>query len=104
MKQGNLNNLQSHRPLKLQMTNQRLIIRNMSCHCCLKCVKRLFAEHNIVVDDIGLGEATVTYDEEETDLEIISRLLESDGFELLMDKDKQLIDQIKRIMEIPMYL
>ena len=67
----------------------------MSCHCCLKLVRRLFEEHDIAVDDIGLGEATVTFDEEIFDLDTISRLLEKEDFELLVDKDKQLIEQIK---------
>lgn len=67
----------------------------MSCHCCLKLVKRLLEENDIAVDDIGLGEATVTFDDDSADLETIAELLETDGFELLMDKDKQLIEQIK---------
>lgn len=77
------------------MTTQRLIIKSMSCHCCLKLVRRLLEEHDIAVDDIGLGEATVTFDEEIIDLDTISRLLEKEDFELLVDKDKQLIEQIK---------
>ena len=77
------------------MTSQRLIIKNMSHHCCLKLVKRLFEENEITVDDIGLGEATVSYDPEKTDLDMIADLLQEDGFELLMDKDMQLIEQIK---------
>ncbi len=68
------------------MTTQRLIIKNIACNCCIKLVKRLFEEHNIVVDTIGLGKVNVTFDDEEADLNIISRMLESGGFELLMDK------------------
>jgi len=67
----------------------------MSCHCCLKLVKRLFEKNDIVVDDIGLGEASVTFDDDTIDLDGVAKLLEADGFELLMDKDKQLIEQIK---------
>jgi len=67
----------------------------MLCHCCLKLVRRLFEEHDIAVDDIGLGEATVTFDEEKIDLDTISKLLEKENFELLVDKDEQLIQQIK---------
>ena len=72
-----------------------MIIKNMSHHCCLKLVKLLFEENEITVDDIGLGEATVTYDPDKTDLDFISGLLEKDGFELIRNKDKQLIEQIK---------
>jgi len=58
-------------------------------------VKLLFKDNEIVVDDIRLGEATVTYDPDDINLDSIGKLLEEDGFELLMDKDKQLIEQIK---------
>jgi YesN/AraC family two-component response regulator len=58
-------------------------------------VKRIFEENGIVVEDIGLGEATVSLDDEQADLDAISKLLEAEGLELLMDKDKQLIEQIK---------
>jgi AraC-like DNA-binding protein len=67
----------------------------MSCHCCLKLVKRLFEDNGITVDDMGLGEVTVSFDPEKADLDMIAALLQEDGFELLMDKDKQLIEQIK---------
>jgi AraC-like DNA-binding protein len=52
-------------------------------------------EHDIAVDDIGLGEATVSFDEDAIDLDTIASLLEKEDFELLMDKDKQLIQQLK---------
>ncbi len=77
------------------MDSQKLIIKNMSHHCCLKLVKKLFEENEITVDDIGLGEATVGYDPDKINLDIISGLLEKEGFELLRNKDKQLIEQIK---------
>ncbi len=70
----------------------------MSCHCCLKLVRRLLEEHEIVVDNIGLGEVHVSFDEEKIDLETISALLEEEDFELLMDKDEQLIQQIKSVV------
>ena len=77
------------------MDSQKLIIKNMSHHCCLKLVKQLFEENEITVDDIGLGEATVSYNPDKINPEIISGLLEKEGFELIRNKDKQLIEQIK---------
>jgi len=67
----------------------------MSCHCCIKLVRRVFEEHDIAIEDIGLGEVTVSYDEDIIGIEAIAKILEEEDFELLIDKDKQLIQQIK---------
>jgi len=79
----------------MQMTKQKLIIKNMSCHCCIKLVKRLFAENDVTVDEINLGEVWISYDSQKINLEMIASLLEEEGFELMMDKDRQLVEQIK---------
>jgi YesN/AraC family two-component response regulator len=55
----------------------------------------MLEEHDIAVEDIGLGEAKVSFDEDTIDLDTIASLLEKEDFELLMDKDKQLIQQLK---------
>jgi len=67
----------------------------MSCHCCLKLVQRLFAENDIAVEEINLGEVWVSYDSQKINLEMIASLLEEEDFELLIDKDRQLVEQIK---------
>lgn len=74
---------------------QRLIIKNMSCQCCLKLVNRIFRDAGIDVHHIDLGEADISFDPEKLGLEQISKSLAEEGFELLHDKEDQLVEQIK---------
>lgn len=67
----------------------------MSCQCCLKLVSRIFRDAGVEVNHIELGEADVSFDPEQVSLEQITTLLAEDGFELLHDKEDQLVEQIK---------
>lgn len=67
----------------------------MSCHCCIRLLKRILADAGIEVLDIRLGEAAIKFDPEQTSIEKISTLLKNEGFELVQDKEKQLVEQIK---------
>jgi len=61
----------------------------------MKLVKRIMAEAGVEVLDIRLGEADIKFDPEKTSLETIASLLEKDDFELISNKDEQLVEQIK---------
>ena len=67
----------------------------MSCHCCVKLVSRIFADHDIKVLSIRLGEAKISFDPDRINEDEIADILENEGFELLRNKEKQLIEQIK---------
>jgi AraC-like DNA-binding protein len=58
-------------------------------------VRRIFQDQGIEVRAISLGRATISFDENLESEESIAALLEAEGMELLMDKDKQLVEQIK---------
>ncbi len=73
----------------------RLFIKNMSCLCCVKLVKRIFTDAGINVHNIDLGEAEISFDPESIALSRIAKLLAEEGMELLYDKEDQLIEQIK---------
>ena len=75
--------------------NQKLVIKNMSCHCCLKVVRTLLEEQGLNVNDIMLGEVDVSYDPETIDINTISKILEKNGFELVTNREGQLVEQIK---------
>lgn len=77
------------------MVHKKLIIKNMSCHCCLKLVTRILSEAGVEVVQARLGEAEISFDQHKIDLPQIARLLEADGFEIVNDKEKQLVEQIK---------
>ncbi len=67
----------------------------MSCHCCIKLARRVFEDHGMVVHSLRLGEAVISFDEDQKSEDSIAALLEAEGLELLVDKEKQLIEQIK---------
>lgn len=77
------------------LITRRIIIKNMSCHCCLKLCKLILNAHNIDVLWIKLGEAKISYDPEKTSEDDLAGMLEAEGFELLQNKEKQIIEQIK---------
>ncbi len=77
------------------MQRQKLIIRNMSCHCCLKVVRQLPEAQQVQVDDIRLGEARILFDEAVISIDDIGKLLEKEGFELVINKEKQVVEQVK---------
>jgi AraC family transcriptional regulator len=77
------------------MIRRKLIIKNMSGQCCVKLIMRIFREEGIAIHSIENGEAEIGFDPEQTTLEQISELLHKEGFELITDKEDQLVEQIK---------
>jgi AraC-like DNA-binding protein len=75
-----------------------LYIKNMVCPRCIKVVGEELEKLGITVNNISLGEVRVTYAEENISIERISRALEENGFELLIDKRAKLIEQIKNYL------
>jgi len=67
----------------------------MSCNCCIRLVKRVLEDNRVIVDNIVMGEAKISFDPEILNLAAISELLEKEGFELIKDKDAQLAEQIR---------
>jgi len=82
-------------PGQSKLKTDKIIIKNMSCHCCLKLVERILKELGIEVLSVKLGEAKIFWDPGKITEDDISLALEKDGFELLQNKEKQLIEQIK---------
>ncbi len=84
-----------NKPEKVFMLHQKLIIKNMSCHCCIRLIKKLLEENDVIVDEIVMGEAKIAYDPDKIDLSRITEIIEKEGFELIRDKDEQLVEQIR---------
>jgi YesN/AraC family two-component response regulator len=77
------------------LITQKIIIKNMNCHCCLKLAERIFKENDIELLSINLGEAKISYNPEKITDDDLTRILEAEGFELIQNKEKQLIEKIK---------
>jgi AraC family transcriptional regulator len=67
----------------------------MVCNCCIRVLKEDLENAGVVVLKIKLGEAEIRYDPEKINLVHIEKIVNSDGFELITDKEKILVEQIK---------
>lgn len=77
------------------MYTKTLYIKNMVCPRCIKVVREELEKLGYGVSDVELGEATISTTKKEIDIEPIKIALEDNGFELLGDKHKKLIEKIK---------
>ena len=71
---------------------RHLAIKNMVCARCVRVVKEELEKLGLTVNEVQLGEATVTGN---ADQEEIKNALAAAGFELLEDKKARLIEQVK---------
>jgi len=77
-------------------TSQTLHIKNMVSNSCVRIVKEsLMRTGFIEVTRIELGEADVRFDPNIISLAFINDLLKKDGFELIVDHNKMLLEKIK---------
>lgn len=81
-----------------------LNIKNMVCNRCIKVVRDEFEKLDIEIKSIELGTVIVSTTLNDTKIEEIKHVLNSNGFELIDDKKSKLIDRIKTlIIEITHY-
>jgi AraC-like DNA-binding protein len=55
----------------------------------------LLEDKHLIVNEVVMGEAKISYDPDVITITVISELLEKEGFELIKDKDEQLVEQIR---------
>ncbi len=67
----------------------------MVCKCCIRIIKQEFDKYDIAIKRIILGEAEISYDNEKVDDNRIEKILNENGFELVVNKEKILVEQIK---------
>ena len=76
-------------PIKLQ-------IKNMVCPRCIRVVREELLKLGVTVYDVQLGEALVEINN--ADFIDIEEALIDNGFELLTDKEEQIVEKIKNII------
>lgn len=76
----------------------RLQIKNMVCRHCMEAVLDVFRQLDLEVNSVRLGEVDVKAAEEDINWEQLKILLQRNGFELLEDRELQLIEKIKTII------
>jgi AraC family transcriptional regulator len=72
-----------------------LHIKNMVCPRCISTVTRVLQESGLKVEEVRLGEARV---QGNPDYDRLHAALKTEGFEVIMDREKQLSESIKNIL------
>lgn len=74
----------------------KLTIKNMVCNHCVEAVKRTLRDLGLDVMSVELGRAEISEDIDDKMLKAIAGRLESNGFELITDPTKDIVESIKR--------
>ena len=70
-------------------------MKNMTCSCCIHLLHRELTLDGIDIHDIRLGTLVLSHDPKKITWKKIESILESYGFEILTDKEKMLVEQIR---------
>lgn len=73
-------------------------IKNMLSNCCMKVIRDEFVRNNIAVENIRLGEATISFNKNDINLEKLSTILKKTGFELVVSREAKIINKIKIVV------
>lgn len=73
-----------------------LQIKNMVCPRCIRVVREELLKLGVTVHDVQLGEALV--ETNEIPFVAVEKVLTDNGFELLTDKEEQIVEKIKNIV------
>jgi len=76
----------------------KLSIKNMVCPRCITAVENVLSEMQLQPESVQLGEAIITVEPSEHQLEVLKAQLQQQGFELLEDNKAQVIDRIKSVI------
>ncbi|MDI1317028.1 AraC family transcriptional regulator [Flavobacterium sp.] len=76
----------------------KLFVKNMVCNRCILVVKSELEQLGFELLDVKLGEVQFSKPLDDVEKKLISNHLEKFGFELLGDKNSQLIEKIKAIL------
>jgi len=77
------------------MKTLTLSIRNMVCDRCIRVVREEFEQLGLDVRRVDLGEAEIAPGSRPIDLSRVERVLVENGFELIQDRRKKLIEDIR---------
>ncbi len=80
------------------MPTTNIRIKNMVCPRCSKVVKEELDTLGYTTTIERLGLVNIEYSENYPDMNEISKILEQNGFELLLDKNAKIIDNIKTLI------
>lgn len=85
-------------PSKITRSQQlrTINVKNMTCSCCINLLQRELAIDGIVIHELKLGTLILSHDPKQITWKKIEGILEGLGFEIIRDKEKILVEQIKQ--------
>ncbi|MCX6247739.1 MAG: AraC family transcriptional regulator [Bacteroidetes bacterium] len=70
-------------------------LKNMICNCCIHLVRKELSVEGIEIHDVKLGSIILSHDPKKITWKKIESMLEVLGFEIIRDREKALVEQIK---------
>jgi AraC family transcriptional regulator len=83
------------RKIKQDEKLRTIHVKNMTCGCCINLLRNELNIEGIEIKEIKLGTIVLAHDSKRITLKKIEEILERLGFEIIRDKEKLLVDQIK---------
>ncbi len=80
------------------MESTILYIKNMVCNRCIRVVREELEQLGFIIEAIELGKVVIRGNLSGEDLMSIEKTLLSNGFELVNDRQHQIIEQVKKII------
>jgi len=80
------------------MDSKTLFIRNMVCPRCITAVKDTLIKLEIPFSEVVLGKVNITIDKSEVSFDLLDKELRKIGFELIRDKNRQLVAEVKALI------
>ncbi len=71
-------------------------VKNMTSSCCIHLLRKEFAVDGIEIHEIKLGTLVLSIDPKKITWKKIEAVLEGYGFEIILDKEKLLVEQIRQ--------
>jgi AraC-like DNA-binding protein len=70
-------------------------VKNMICSCCIQLLRRELSADGIEIHDLKLGTIILSHDPKKITWKKIETIMESNGFEIIRDREKVLAEQVK---------
>ncbi|MEI6885704.1 MAG: AraC family transcriptional regulator [Bacteroidota bacterium] len=83
---------------KAALVRKTIQLKNMVCNCCVRLLRKELDIDGIQIHDIKLGTLEFSYDPKKVSLKSIEKILAESGFEIILDKEKVLVEQIRQAM------
>jgi AraC-like DNA-binding protein len=75
-----------------------ILLKNMVCNCCIRVLKQDLSADGITLHSIKLGTLILSHDPAKISMKQVEGIIEASGFEIITDKEKILVEQIRQAL------